>query len=179
MASFLNQILGDDRYQKRGKGGCKRQPRDSGREHEDLVGARPNISLLQQRQPKRWAEPEGTEVLLRQQCCSDPNLNFWKKMFNSKSFQLFLSFGLPCSVGPLQSPVRKPTVPGWSQFFCQDHWGSCQSQRQNCCVPPALASLPLQPNYREQTQPGTLLENQGRGRERERRGTCSKGQKEK
>lgn len=105
------------------------------------------ISLLQQRQPRRWAEPEGSEVLLRQQCCSDPNLNFWKNLFNSKSFQLFLSFGLPCSVEPLQSPVRKPTVPGWRQFFGQDHWRSRQSQRQNCCVPPALARLPLQPNY--------------------------------
>lgn len=42
MASLLNQTLGDDRYQKCGQGGCKRQPRHSGREHEDLVGAGPN-----------------------------------------------------------------------------------------------------------------------------------------
>jgi len=45
---LLSQILGDDKYEKWGKGGWEMQSRDSGREHEDLIGAGPNVSLLQQ-----------------------------------------------------------------------------------------------------------------------------------
>lgn len=69
-------------------------------------------------------------------------------------------------MGPLQSPKRKPITPGWGQFFRQDHWSSHQSQGQNFCVPPGLASPPVQMNCREQTLQSTFLENHGKDRER-------------
>lgn len=105
-------------------------------------------------------------MLLWQHCSSGPKLSLDKETVWYKSFQLSLSFGHPFSVGPLQSPIRKPTAPSWGQFFCQDHWRSYQSQCQNFCVPPGLASPPVQMNCREWTLQSTFLESHGKDRER-------------
>jgi len=144
---LLNQVLGDDRYRNCGRGGWKLQPRGNGREPKiwpvqdqtlHCYNSYSPSAELGRKAPKRCFDSTG---LVIQTSAST------KQLFDSKSFQLFLSFGRPCSVGPLKSPIKKP--PGWGQFFCQDHWRPCQSQCQKSCVPPALASLPVQFNCRE------------------------------